>query len=261
MRLGMLGGLGAASETVLHGVADGIKGLVEAPVLGAEEGGVWGGFKGAGKGVVGLFVKPVVGLSDAATDVFEGIKGSASNFASADGERLCQARPQRAFYGHDRLLRNVNPEDSYAVELLRAACTALKISQPSLSTAAAAVGNVDAGEQFVDHVNLGRYVLLLSTNRLCIVDEHGGVQLHERLAQIACCEVRDDGIRLHLFDPVRVSLGAKQSAAGAFSVAHGRGGDVIEETLVRFIKCSTPTLRAAMFDKIQHSLSLSHSEC
>ena len=43
---------------------------------GAETRGVEGFAKGIGKGLLGLLVKPVIGLSDAATDVMIGVKGS-----------------------------------------------------------------------------------------------------------------------------------------------------------------------------------------
>ena len=64
--------------------------------------------KGAGKGVVGLIVKPVVGISDAATDVFEGIKGSTralekGGIASSQAANQ-QVRPPRAFYGSERAI-------------------------------------------------------------------------------------------------------------------------------------------------------------
>lgn len=40
---------------------------------GAERGGLTGFAKGVGTGVLGLVVKPVVGVTDAATDVLQGI--------------------------------------------------------------------------------------------------------------------------------------------------------------------------------------------
>ena len=93
-------------------------------------------------------------------------------------------------------------------------------------------------------MNLGRFVLLLSTQRICIVDEKGKVHLNVFLRQVACCEVRRDGILLHLFDPV-VVRGAR---------GFGKYGGPPEETLVRFIKCSNPARRAQMNDRIQRAL-------
>lgn len=53
---------------------DGVSGLFKHPVRGAETGGIAGFAKGIGTGVVGLVVKPVVGITDAATDVLEGVR-------------------------------------------------------------------------------------------------------------------------------------------------------------------------------------------
>jgi vacuolar protein sorting-associated protein 13A/C len=42
------------------------------PIEGAEAGGAAGFFKGVGKGLVGAFTKPVVGVFDLASNVSEG---------------------------------------------------------------------------------------------------------------------------------------------------------------------------------------------
>ena len=103
---GVLGGLGAAGRTATGGLFDGIKGLVDAPVKGAQRGGLMGGIKGAGKGMVGFVVKPVVGISDAATDVLQGIKGTTAQLEGGTGRnKPFRVRPQRALYGHARTLR------------------------------------------------------------------------------------------------------------------------------------------------------------
>mmetsp|Transcript_41447 Transcript_41447/g.93427 ORF Transcript_41447/g.93427 Transcript_41447/m.93427 type:complete len:100 (+) Transcript_41447:60-359(+) len=89
-------------------------------------------------------------------------------------------------------------------------------------------------EEYLDHLDLGRFVLLLSTVRLLVLDDGGGLHLEVRLRDVACCENRRDGLALHLFDPVRGNDGA--------------------ETLVRFIKCQRETVRAEMDRRIQRAL-------
>ena len=170
-------------------------------------------------------------------------------------------------HGHARVLRPYNPEDAFAIELLRTALGSLSSSKAKRLSTDPLVGEAGAAEQYVDHLNLGKFVLLLSTAQLCIVNTYGQLQLHEQLSSIACCEVREDGVRLHLFDPVAVGDSARRAATAAGGGAKGRRGQGVppsagaggDTTLIRFIKCSKPPLRKAMFDKIQHALSLASS--
>lgn len=234
---GLLGGLGTAGTSVADGVLDGITGLVTNPVKGYASGGLKGAVRGAGRGAVGLFVKPVVGITDAATDVFQGIQGStaprkerfsppssSSTQPSRDSVIAApgQVRPRRALYGTDRLLKSFSSEDALAAHLFIQVCAP-----------------ISAGEEYCDHVDLGSYVLLLSSLRLCIVDDRGALRLLIPLKDIACCEVIAEGLLLHLFDPVAVA------------VPKGRP---TEETLVRFIKCSNAMLIKDMDERIQRAL-------
>lgn len=240
---GLLGGLGTAGTSMADGVLDGLTGLVTNPINGYASGGLKGAVRGAGRGAVGLFVKPVVGITDAATDVFQGIQGSTaprkerfvppSNSSYSTGAAPPQdvsiaapgqVRPRRALYGTDRLLKSFSIEDALAAHLLSQVCTPL-----------------GAREEYCDHVDLGSYVLLLSTLRLCIVDDHGALRLLIPLKDIACCEVVAEGLLLHLFDPVAVA-------------APQRRGQPSEETLVRFIKCSKEALTKEMDERIQRAL-------
>ncbi len=58
----------------MKGLFDGVTGVVAAPMRGAERGGLKGLVKGVGKGVLGLVVKPVVGIADAATELLQGVQ-------------------------------------------------------------------------------------------------------------------------------------------------------------------------------------------
>lgn len=49
-----------------------MSGLIKNPLRGAESGGFAGFARGVGTGMLGLVVKPVVGVTDAATDVLQG---------------------------------------------------------------------------------------------------------------------------------------------------------------------------------------------
>jgi len=65
---------------------------VSAPIRGAEKEGLRGLVKGVGKGMIGLVVKPVVGLTDAATDVLQGVQSTAGALTV---DQMAQLRPKR----------------------------------------------------------------------------------------------------------------------------------------------------------------------
>ena len=201
-----------------------------------------GGMHGAGRGLVGFFVKPVVGFSDAATDVFNTVQsatrpsadysslhrsnsgvsssgggggngntGSASSNSSSGADlavtnssSVQQARPPRAFYGAARVIRPYQPEDALAIMLLRTVIADHRSPQHRKNADSQAAHDEDE-EEYLDHLDLGAFVLLLSTRRLVVVDDGGCTHLSLWLKDLACCERRSDGVALHLFDPVDVT--------------------------------------------------------
>ncbi|CAN0493785.1 unnamed protein product, partial [Ectocarpus sp. 8 AP-2014] len=68
----VLDGIGSAGGSLARGLTDGVSGLIKNPLKGAESGGLAGFAKGVGTGMLGLVVKPVVGVTDAATDLLQG---------------------------------------------------------------------------------------------------------------------------------------------------------------------------------------------
>ncbi|OWZ20915.1 Vacuolar protein sorting-associated protein [Phytophthora megakarya] len=72
------------SKGFVGGVWDGIKGVVAAPVRGAEQDGAGGFVVGIGKGVAGLIVKPTAGFLDLLTCLSRGAKTSAESLDGAD---------------------------------------------------------------------------------------------------------------------------------------------------------------------------------
>jgi len=57
-------GLGSGAHRLVVGFVEGVTGVVRAPLRGAEKGGFEGFAKGIGKGILGLLVKPIIGISD-----------------------------------------------------------------------------------------------------------------------------------------------------------------------------------------------------
>ena len=295
----------------------------QGPAEGFASGGVRGGMHGAGKGLVGFFVKPVVGFSDAATDVFNTVQSatrpsnaysslhrsnSGLNSSSGGGDEgdnsspgggmavtnsssVQQARPPRAFYGAPRVIRPYQAEDALAVMLLRTVIADQSSLQNRKRTDSGATANneIDGDEEeYLDHLDLGAFVLLLSTRRLVVVDDSGRPHLALWLKDVACCERRSDGVALHLFDPVDVtpttssisfssssSSSSSRSSSGSVNhnqrareaervhvraaLNHERGGGSASDksstsTLVRFIKCADEPTRRDIDSRIQSAL-------
>jgi len=280
---------------------------------------VRGGMHGAGRGLVGFFVKPVVGFSDAATDVFNTVQsatrpsadysslhrsnsgvsssgggggngntGSASSNSSSGADlavtnssSVQQARPPRAFYGAARVIRPYQPEDALAAMLLRTVIADHRSPQHRKNADSQAAHDEDE-EEYLDHLDLGAFLLLLSSRRLVVVDDGGCTHLSLWLKDLACCERRSDGVALHLFDPVDVTSTTTTAASPSStsvcsrSVNHnqrareeerahvraahptdGEGGLISSTkstTLVRFIKCADEPTRRGIDTRIQSAL-------
>ncbi len=164
-----VGGVESGMGKFLRGVAEGVIGVVRAPMRGAEKRGVEGFAKGVGKGLLGLVVKPVIGISDAATDVMVGVKGSleAGNNSQRGRSSLnnqSQIRPRRAFYGRDRRLRPYVFVDAISAAIMMR--TKL------------------AGENYLSHVDMGGRVAILSVRRFLLLGDDGETQLLIKLKNI-----------------------------------------------------------------------------
>jgi len=157
---------------LLRGVVEGVSGVIRAPIRGAEKRGVQGFAKGVGKGLLGLLVKPVIGLSDAATDVMIGVKGSVEGATGGGhfGVYREQLRPRRALYGRDRALRYYNLADATA---------ALLMTRTRL-----------AGEEYLSHYDMGSRVALLSVKRVLLLSDDGKELLMVKFKQMKAVEVR-----------------------------------------------------------------------
>lgn len=88
---GALDGLAAGGGHLARGIAEGLAGIVAAPVKGAQKGGVLGAGKGLVTGLLGAVVKPVVGAGDAAMSVVSGVANQANNVEKHKPLRLRRA--------------------------------------------------------------------------------------------------------------------------------------------------------------------------
>ena len=64
------------AEALQHGFESGLKGLYQAPALGAARGGAGGAVRGLGQGLVGVFAKNFAGVTGFASKVIAGASTS-----------------------------------------------------------------------------------------------------------------------------------------------------------------------------------------
>ena len=158
---------------LVKGFRDGVTGVVKAPMRGAEKRGIEGFAKGVGKGLLGLLVKPMIGISDAATDVMIGVKSSVEK-GSEQRQSLAlnrnQFRPRRVMYGRDKVLRPYKADDAAAATLmLRTRC---------------------AGENYLSHMDMNDRVALFSVRRMVLVGTSGQEILALKYKHVSKVEVR-----------------------------------------------------------------------
>ena len=101
------------AKELTTGFKKGITGIITSPLDGAKKEGVGGFVKGMGKGVIGVAVKPGVGLFDMATRTTQGITNSAMN-----DKIIVRTRPARGF-GPDKILRVYDIEKAIGQTILR----------------------------------------------------------------------------------------------------------------------------------------------
>ena len=92
---GVVGGLKQGGKEVLSGFASGVTGIFTAPVEQVKKDGAVGIFAGIGKGVAGVSVKPILGLTDGLTTIVSSVMSEVNDDAFS-----LQTRPPRAFARH-----------------------------------------------------------------------------------------------------------------------------------------------------------------
>ena len=169
----LAGGVESGFIKLVQGFSDGVTGVVKAPMRGAEKRGIEGFAKGVGKGLLGLLVKPMIGISDAATDVMIGVKSTVETGSGNQHPNRAhrnQYRPRRPMYGRDKVLRPYNIEDAAAATLM-------------LQTRS-------GGENYLSHIDLGDRVALLSVRRILLLGPDGRELLALKFKHVASIEIR-----------------------------------------------------------------------
>ncbi|KAG7399499.1 Vacuolar protein sorting-associated protein 13A [Phytophthora boehmeriae] len=172
------------SKGLVGGVWDGIKGVVAAPVRGAEQDGAGGFVVGIGKGVAGLIVKPTAGFLDLLTSLSRGAKTSAESLDGTDRamfDMITRFRLPRRICS-DGVLVSYSERESrgYAVLLLT---------------------SLEATDDYVYHVDYGiephRGLVLLTDKRLICLSGKTGQKLWE-VALDSTLDVAVDGSTLKI---------------------------------------------------------------
>lgn len=219
-------GVESGALKLVRGVWDGVTGVVRAPLRGAERHGVEGFAKGVGKGLLGLLVKPMIGLSDAATDVMIGVQGSVEGKSSLmRGGRRAQVRPRRPMYGRDRILRPYDVADAAAATLM-------------LRTKL-------AGENYLSHYDMGDKVALLSVRRMLVLGSNGEELLIVRYKNIDKVTVQPMTQREGDVDEV-------WAVVIVLSVPRSN------ERPVHLIRCNTRAVAVELSSQLNRSISLAN---
>ncbi|GLE02330.1 hypothetical protein PINS_up011168 [Pythium insidiosum] len=180
---------------LVGGVWDGVKGVVMAPVRGAERDGAGGFVVGIGQGVAGLFVKPTAGFLDMLTSLSRGAKTSAQ---AIDGDEHGYSSETRV-----RLPRRICLDGvlvSYSEREARG-CAILALT------------SLDATDDYVFHLDYGiegqQGILLLTDKRVICLSAKSGQKLWE-LALDSSLHVQANGVML--------SIGQSQSANKVYNI-------------------------------------------
>ena len=189
---------------------------------GAERKGVSGFAKGVGKGLLGLIFKPVIGLSDAVTDVMVGVKVALDGSTGTHtlGGVPTQIRPRRCFYGSNRVLSTYNMADALSMAII--------------------MNTRLAGENYLSHCDLGGRVALLSVRKFLLLGDDGQEQLIIKFKHISHTEVRQ----------VSTPKGLHEWAVLIFLKIARKTGSEVE-----VIKCDEKNVAFDLCSKIKQAVS------
>nr|XP_018267277.1 vacuolar protein sorting-associated protein vps13 [Kwoniella dejecticola CBS 10117]OBR89435.1 vacuolar protein sorting-associated protein vps13 [Kwoniella dejecticola CBS 10117] len=140
-------GVAAGASAFADSVTSAFEGVASKPIEGAEREGAIGFTKGIGKGFVGLFTKPVVGVMDFVSSSTEGIRNTTTVFDQTDLDRVRLPR----FISADGVLRPFSDREALGQSWLK---------------------DLDAGaffnDSYVAHIDLpgDDAVSILSNNRI-----------------------------------------------------------------------------------------------
>jgi hypothetical protein len=171
-----------AAASVARGIRSGALGIVEQPARYASKHGPIGLVKGVGKAVVGIIVKPIVGIGDAAALLMNHVSDITSN------KQVVPKIPKR--------LRRALPSRS----IKKPNCVIL---QPFDERAAKAQKIVTGGEScddvYIGHVNIPSHLIIASEQSLWAIDRRSRDAWCVRWEEISHFGRVDGGVRVVVF--------------------------------------------------------------
>ncbi|GAA5798753.1 hypothetical protein HPULCUR_004159 [Helicostylum pulchrum] len=174
-------------------VASGFAGLVKRPIEGAENGGVVGFVGGVGKGLVGAFTKPVVGLFDMASNVTAGIRETTTVFETG---QLTRERLPR-YSGKDGIVTVYSQREALGQMWLKEMESGKYVN-----------------EVYMGHSIVGEDVTIAILTYTCLMIIRSDTLKEEYavpLDSISSVEIGPDGVYLHLRKPTTKVLSIEES--------------------------------------------------
>jgi len=155
-----------------QGIFDGVTGLVTQPVKGAQKEGLLGFAKGVGKGLIGVGVKPVVGVTDLVTKTTEGIRNTTTLLDKNKSRR----RPPR-FMEANKAIGSYSEKTSKGVYLLKTM-----------------EDGKHKDDSYVFHEEINDRTVLLSDNAVYSVDKNGKLQWTVNYQNVIEIDLAKEGI-------------------------------------------------------------------
>ncbi len=103
-------GLLYAEESLIYGVGRGVVGIFTKPVKGIYKDGFKGCLIGTYQGIAGAIIKPIKGLFDAALFANKGLRNNLNYFDDKPREK--RVREQRVIYGPEKYFKSFSNQDS-----------------------------------------------------------------------------------------------------------------------------------------------------
>jgi hypothetical protein len=153
---GFKSGITTASKEFGYGLYDGITGLVTQPVQGAKKEGAAGFFKGFGKGLAGIYVKPAAGALGIPGYMFKGLyKEYMKKFGESTDAYVTAARTAQGFEEWQSTTRE------FRIEIVHNYLQVLKDTNrkrgiPGEDGMDAVAGGVEAVEKFIERRKVAR---------------------------------------------------------------------------------------------------------
>jgi hypothetical protein len=113
-RSGIFEGFVAGTDNIIQGVSSGVSGLFTKPIEEAQQDGLLGFFRGVGLGVLGVAVKPVLGVADGISTMAIGISKEVGNRKTCTRIRAARTFERSSTDASDLILVPVDSEAIHA---------------------------------------------------------------------------------------------------------------------------------------------------